>query len=70
MACAKKRKADSENRAVDQEWTDSYMFILPRDIQSQYVLFVLRVWRLLKHTHKNLRALKIKVKPVGKLLFY
>uniref|UniRef100_A0A9J8DFF8 SPIN-DOC-like zinc-finger domain-containing protein n=1 Tax=Cyprinus carpio carpio TaxID=630221 RepID=A0A9J8DFF8_CYPCA len=29
MACSKKRKVDSENRAFNQEWTDSYMFILP-----------------------------------------
>jgi len=29
MACSKKRKVDSENRAFNQEWTDSFMFILP-----------------------------------------
>ena len=29
MACSKKRKVDSENRAFNQEWTDYYMVILP-----------------------------------------
>ncbi len=29
MALSKKRKVDSENRAFNPEWTDSFMFILP-----------------------------------------
>ena len=29
MACSKKRKVDSENRAFKEEWTDAYLFILP-----------------------------------------
>ena len=29
MACSKRRKVDSENRAFNEEWTESYMFILP-----------------------------------------
>ncbi|XP_077312023.1 SCAN domain-containing protein 3-like [Lithobates pipiens] len=29
MACAKKRKVDTENRVFKDEWTDQYMFILP-----------------------------------------
>lgn len=29
MALSKKRKVDSENRAFNPEWTDSYLFILP-----------------------------------------
>ncbi len=29
MVLSKKRKVDSENRAFNPEWTDSFMFILP-----------------------------------------
>ncbi len=29
MALSKKRKVDSENRAFNPEWTDSFLFILP-----------------------------------------
>ena len=29
MALSKKRKVDSENRAFNLEWTDSFLFILP-----------------------------------------
>lgn len=29
MSLSKKRKVDSENRAFNPEWTDSFLFILP-----------------------------------------
>lgn len=29
MACAKRRKVDTENKAFNPEWTEAFMFILP-----------------------------------------
>lgn len=31
MACSKKRKVDTENRAFKEEWTDAYLFVLSKD---------------------------------------
>ena len=48
MACSKKRKVDSENRAFNEEWTDLYMFILPTGSSKPVCLICCETVALIK----------------------
>ncbi|CAL9703956.1 unnamed protein product [Knipowitschia caucasica] len=51
MACSKQRKVDAENRVFKQEWTDTYLFVLPADSAKPVCLICSETVALIKSSN-------------------